>query len=251
MGDSKMNKEKSFLKLKLDSPRISSKRFVDGAEAFFAFLEELTEKTYGTKKAIAWFVEVQQGCAEIRAVPVPADKVKNNPKSIKQNLFAGLRLIKSKKKRPATFSDKAMDKIKILSELGEQNGLKVYIIAGNEKEELSPEIAENIDRLSRIYSAIGTIEGELQILAKRKGLFEIEIRHAVSGALVHCLIPQEMLESAKEAFNRRVAATGLIKYETDGTPKNIDVKKLYRFPFNRELPHHDDILGILGGNNGI
>ncbi len=104
---------------------------------------------------------------------------------------------------------------------------------------------DKILQLPQPHVAIGTIEGELQILAKRKGFVEIEIRDKISGVLVHCYIPQDMIEDAKEAFNRRVAVRGRIQYKSGRIPESIKVEKIFRFPYERELPHHSQMRGIL------
>jgi hypothetical protein len=204
---------------------------------------------YGSKNAIHWSVKVRSGSAVIEAIPEPTGDPKIKQSLVSKSFITGLRVIEEGVKRPPHFSEKALEKINSLAKLTETTGLRIYIFSENDKQQVSPKAKSNIDELLKCtHSAIGTIEGELQILAKRQG-FEIEIQDEVSGRLVHCSIPQEMLEDAKEAFARRVAATGTIHYRADGTPVNIEVEELFRFPLNRELPNHNDVRGIFGGLN--
>jgi len=248
-GGRKMENNQESIKLKLDSPKISSKKFIQGIEAFFGILEGITNDLYGSKKAIPWSVRVKPGCAEIEAVPEPTDDPKVKPSVVNETLRRGLRVVEDKPERPEHFADETLEKIRNLAKLSDPKGLRVSIMSGGEQQEISPTTGANINEILRWkHSAIGTIEGQLQILAKRKG-YEIEIRDEVSGRLVHCFIPKEMLEDAKEAFDRRVAVTGKIRYRGDGIPLSIEVTKLFRFPLNRELPHHNDVRGIFGEPN--
>jgi hypothetical protein len=241
-----MDKKPESIKLKLDSPKIPARKFLRGIEAFFELLEEISINLYETRKAIKWSVTVQPGSVVINAIP---EALRVNPVAISRTLMSGLGAIEKKVEQPRHFSEKALEKLKILTELSDSDGLKVSILTEKKQKEISPQMRSHIDELFMwTHSAIGTVEGQLQILAKRQHL-EVEIRDDVSGRLVKCIIPQEMLEDAKEAFDRRVAATGLIRYRKDGTPISIEVSEMFRFPLNRELPSHNDVCGILGALN--
>lgn len=243
------NKPTSFT-LKLDSPHIPSEKFIKGAKAFFELLEEMTSTLFDTKKAISWYVQVSQGCAQIEALPKPTSKAIKNSLLVKKVTFEGLRMIKGGKERPAGFSDAALEKVRTLADLADPNGLTVSLISGHNKRIISPEVGANASKfLSWTHSAIGTIEGQLRALAMRNDEFQIEIRDEVSGQPVRCQIPEELLEEAKGAFARRVSVTGVIRYRANRIPISIEVERLFRFPWSRELPNHHDVRGIYGGAN--
>lgn len=241
-----MGKKPESIKLILDSPRISSENFLKGIKAFFLILGEISNDLYGSKKAIPWSIEVQPGSAIIAASPEPTNNPSINPLMVSKTLSNGLKILECSAERPEHFTDKALEQLRDLSKLSKPEKTKVSLIVSGKQQEVSEKIGANISEVLKwTFSDIGTIEGELQILAKRSGL-EIEVRDELSGHLVHCFIPQEMLEEAKEAFLRRVAVTGLIRYKGDGMSVSIEVTDLFRFPYNRELPHHNDIRGIYG-----
>ena len=52
-------------------------------------------------------------------------------------------------------------------------------------------------------SATGTIEGKLQVLTK-KDRCSFSIKDEIIGRLVRCYFQENMLEDAKDAFDRRV-----------------------------------------------
>lgn len=244
-----MKNKLESVKLKLDSPKIPSNKFLQGAKTFFDLLEEITDSLYNSKKSIFWSVAVHEGSAVIEAIPERPNDPKVNPAAVIGLLKTGLRMIEGGSKRPKHFNDKILEKIKNLSDLSEPKGMKISIIVGKHSQEISPKIRSNVNEfIQGSYSSIGTVEGQLLILAKRTHL-EIEIRDEVSGHLVRCFMPQEMLDEAKDAFARRVAVTGTIRYRHDGTPVNIEATKLFRFPFNRELPRHEDVRGIFRRSN--
>ncbi len=239
-----MNKKLVSIEMKFDASKIPSAMFIQGVKSFFETLEEITDSLYGNKKAIVWSAMVKQGSQVIMAVAEPPADPKIKPLAVSNTFKKGLRVIQKKAEKPINFSEKDLENIKGLSDLTKNNGVPTSIFFGKRKQEISPKISTNIETLFRwTHSGIGTIEGELRVLAKRNR-YEVEVRDEISNRLIHCIITYEQLEDAKDAFERRVSITGLIHYREDGTPISIEVEKIVRFPFNRELPHHDDIRGI-------
>ena len=244
-----MENKPESIKLKFDTIMVPSKKFLQGIEAFLILLEEITGDVFKSKRAIPWSIKVEPGSNIIAAIPESVDPFKADPAIVSRVCSNGLRIMEQEAKRPEHFTEKAIEKARELAELSDPQRMRVSILFTTHEQEISSKIKANVDELLKwTYSDIGTIEGQLRILAQRQRL-EIEIRDEISGRLIHCLIPENMLEDAKEAFLRRVAISGVIHYRSDGTPINIEVSQLYRFPLNRELPHHKDIRGIFGDNN--
>jgi hypothetical protein len=234
------------IKMRLALEKVPAHEFIRSIRDFFEILEEVTNSLYGTPKAISWSVMVERGSNVLAAIPENVISQEIKPRAVSTTLRNGLKVIKGGKERPEHFSDRMLEKIKSLADLSESHGEYISIATGKSKEKISAKIRTNIDNLLRCaYSEVGTVEGNLRILAKRKH-FEVEILDEVSEHLIRCTISPEQLEDAKDAFNRRVSVTGLVHYKADGTPISIEVKDIFRFPFNRELPHHSDLRGIFG-----
>lgn len=53
-----------------------------------------------------------------------------------------------------------------------------------------------------------------------------------------------MLRKALEAFDRRVAVYGVVKYRKDGLPSSIYVEDIRIFKNDEELPSLDEVQGI-------
>jgi hypothetical protein len=212
-------------------------------------LEDIADSFYGTRKAIPWSVKVEPGSNVLVAIPGEPLRPEIRPKVISTALKNGLKVLKGGAK-PEMLSSRALERVKSLADLSDRRGFNISIIMGkNKPQEISSKIRASLDDILRVlYFEVGTIEGHLRILAKRKRL-EVEVVDDISKHLVHCIITPDQLEDAKEAFDRRVSVSGLIHYRADGTPVSIEVEEIFRFPFNRELPHHNDVRGILENAN--
>jgi hypothetical protein len=233
--------------MKLAIDKIPLNEFRRSVENFFEMIEDITDSLYGTRKAISWFVKVEAGSNNLLAIAEQPDNPEIRPKEVSTTLKNGLKIIRGGA-RPDNFSDRTLERLQSLADLSEDHGLDISI----NKQQISSKIHRNVNNILRLaYSEIGTIEGHLRILAKRAEHLEVEILDEISERLIHCIISPAQLEDAKEAFDRRVSLSGLIHYRADGTPIRIEVEEggFFRFPFNRELPHHKDVRGMLGDAN--
>ena len=247
-----MNSRRKPIELKLDSPRVPSGKFIRGVNAFFGIIKDVTIGVYGDHNAIPWVVEVEPGCAVIRALPVIEEEDDTRPETVREAITSGLKLIEGGSGHvPQYFNDKTLKKVRELSRLNEPDGLRVYVSADSTRHEVSNRSALNIEEILKwTVEDFGTIEGRLLVLAKKRG-FEIKIKEEVSDRLVTCHIPDNLLDDAKDAFDRRVSVTGVIRYRRDGTPVSIDIDPengFFRFPYERELPSVEEVVGIWGRN---
>ncbi len=230
------------IKMKLAIDKVPSHEFIQSVRDFFEMLEDVTDSIYGTRKAIPWSVKIERGSNVLVAIAGEPQNPEVRPSVVSTTVKRGLKIIKGGA-RPENFPDRTLERIKSLADLSADRGLNISI----NKQQISSQIRESVSNILRlVYSEVGTIEGHLRILAKRTGGLEVEVRDEISGHLLHCTITPSQLEDAKDAFDRRVSITGLIHYRADGTPISIDVKNIFRFPFPRELPRHEDIRGIFG-----
>lgn len=239
-----MKQKPVTIKMKLAIDKIPSHEFIQSVRDFFEMLEDVAYSLYGTRKAIPWSVKIEPGSNVLVAIAGELLSPEVKPKLVSSTVKRGLKLIQGGA-RPENFQDRTLERIKSLADLSEDRGLNISIVADKSKQPISSKIRKNLSNILRLaYSEVGTIEGQLRILAKRTGRLEVEVRDEISKHLVHCTISPSQLEDAKDAFDRRVSITGLIHYRADGTPVTIDVRNIYRFPFPRELPSHEKIRGI-------
>jgi hypothetical protein len=247
-GGIKMKPKPVIIKMQLAIDKVPSHEFIQSVRDFFEVLEDVADSLYGTRKAIPWSVKIERGSNVLVAIAGEPSNPEVSPKVVSSAVKKGLKLIRGGA-RPENFLDKTLERIKSLADLSEDRGLNISIVADRSKQKISSKIRESLSNILRLaYSEVGTIEGHLRILAKRTGRLEVEVRDEISGHLVHCTISPSQLEDAKDAFDRRVSVTGLIHYRADGTPVNIDVRNIFRFPFPRELPRHEEIRGIFREN---
>jgi len=238
-GGAKMKQKPVKIKMKLAIDKIPSHEFIQSVRDFFEMLEDVANSLYGTRKAIPWSVKIEPGSNVLVAIAGQPIRPEIEPKVVSTALRKGLRVIKGGA-RPDNFSSRTLERIQSLADLSDCHGLNISI----NKQQISSAIRVNIQEILKyVYSEVGTIEGQLRILARRKQL-EVEVRDEISGHLVHCIITPNQLEDAKDAFDRRVSISGLIHYRADGTPISIEVKNIFRFPFPRELPSHNEIRGL-------
>jgi hypothetical protein len=233
-------------KLKFDAPVVPYKDFLRAVGAFFGILEEITENLYHSKRVISWSAKVLPGSNMVQALANVREGKNIDPHEVLKISRRGLKLIECEAKWPDHFSEKALEDAKLLSEMSDDKKLPISIVSEDGEQKFTPQITSNIVELFRTtYSAVGTIEGKLQVIAKKDRLY-FGVYDEIIERFIHCYFSEDILENAKDAFDRRVAVTGLIHYKTDKTPHYIDVIELYRFPLDIELPHYTEICGILG-----
>jgi len=111
----------------------------------------------------------------------------------------------------------------------------------------SADLRARVDRLlPREHEELGTVVGTLETLSKHEGA-TFRIWDVLTKAGVLCVIPPEMLPQAHEAFGKRVAVRGRIRYRADGKPKRITVysaQDLRPLREQSELPQARDLEAI-------
>ena len=88
--------------------------------------------------------------------------------------------------------------------------------------------------------ALGSIEGRLQMISKRKGL----IYDDISDRTIVCHFSQKIQDEIVSASGKRVSAYGIISYRESGEPASIKVQD-FRILSRDNLPTFEDMKGIL------
>ena len=145
---------------------------------------------------------------------------------------------------PGTFGRKAISSAgKILKRL---ENLQSITVRAENREPLTIEAAEvgetvmGRKRLRARRRVHSSVEGRLELISHR-GRLRAAIKEHRTNISVQCVFPDEMLETIRPMFDRRVIAGGLVSYRGDGTPISItDITSLTERKTGRPL---EDFIG--------
>lgn len=236
--------------LKIEGDKITAQQFRRGLSTFHSLLEEVAKEYTRSTHPFTWFVTASKGSINIEFHPEPKEMTKALLDSYLDVFNSGLDILQTKAERPPFFNDMALEDVEILSNLPsreESEGItKISIWADKASHVLDPYYSANVNSILEIKAkSLGSIEGELLTVSQR-GDTKIVVYESLTDKAVQCFIPDEMLESAFDAFGKRVYVFGLIGYGKDGRPKNIKVENLKIFPKIEDIPSAFDMCGILG-----
>jgi len=141
----------------------------------------------------------------------------------------GLKVLSSHKIRPEYFNDNALESAQRLARLT-ANGISkinVFSQAHNLQLYVTEQIAVNIADILEHIEYLGSVEGFLELISGREGYaLYFRVRDVVSGKVVRCFFPENILDSALSAFRKRVIVYGLIKSDNVGNPRTIRVQNM-------------------------
>ncbi len=240
----------NLISLRIQGKKITSDKFYDSIYNFYGFINEVASEVFGSKNPIKWIVSVNKGSIDLLHKPDLTKKL--DPKK-QEKVFSeiqiGIPTLERESKHPSSFTDKAMEHLKRLALLpNTQNGVEeVDIIVNDEKHILTKHIVANVESLLSVYAkAMSSITGRLSTLTEKRGL-RVYVWDDRTGNSVDCIIDEEFLKDAKDAFGKRVYVYGVVSYYSNGRPKSIKVKKITKFKDESELPHIFKTSGILKG----
>ena len=232
--------------------QITADKLRRGIGDFYSLLDEVGAEVTGQSKAYKWLVSVKKGSIVFASEPlyVGRRKLVDAPSKIIRAVKEGIEQLDTKKQRPEYFNDRALELIQDLASLPDAkgNGLKGIVINfGEEKDKKigSKYISTIEDILGFESQAFGSIEGKLETLSGRGGL-RFNVFDSIHDQSIRCNFYEDLLDLAKDAFEKRVYVYGLINYGPGGYPKSIKVEKMKIFPDQHELPSAYDVCGILG-----
>jgi len=159
----------------------------------------------------------------------------------------GLRQIEqSPEGRPPHFSDRALESAKKLV-FPLNTGLRRITLVSTLDDPVTPtqRAAANVDAiLPKEHEEGGTIEGYLESISiHREWVFAIW--EVFSHLRVECRFSSDQLEEARAALSRRVAVTGIIRYDRRGRPASISrITQIRVLRSKEELPQARDLEGI-------
>lgn len=233
------------LTLYLDGQHITAERFLRAVEAFTALVKDVAESMTGSGRAVDWVVSVREGSINLDYQASPRVPTANSI-AIADTVYEGLKLVQGGRKRPAHFSDSALQNARDLARLATGKAVRVVQVRrGRHRVSVDDRAAVNVDFImGGTDTELGTIEGTLQMISAR-GSLHVGVWDAIRDRQVRCYISPELLEKVKNHFGDRVAVHGLIHQRANGEPVSIEVENVEPFPKASSLPTIDDVYGIL------
>lgn len=234
--------------LELAGSEITPDKFRKGVNAFVGLLEAITKSVCRDALLVEWRMRVKAG-----SNLVGADAAEGaNPQHVRRILALtaqGLEQFELEGEVPPIYPDAAIKHIRDLSNIAAkkaEDDTRVGVWVKKQRREITRAIYTATRAALRPgFSEHGTVEGHLSVLSDRKG-FHFVIYERVWDRPVTCSVPSDLpADEMKNLWGKRVAAHGLVHYRPDGLPTRIEAEQIEAFPDDRELPSHDDVLGIL------
>lgn len=236
------------LTLRIDGQRITAERFLKAVSSFVGLIHEVSEAVTQERGAFRWIIAVESGSAIVHFRP-ETRRVEASfaPRSIKA-VNDGLALLEKRAERPRFWSDGALRKAKDLSEvLDSATGALDHVsVTGDRRaQDVTRKTAAHVDALigSEIVS-LGTIEGRLRAITEAGGVHFV-VQDPVTHNSVRCYFAEENADEYMQAWRKRVAVYGEIRYRKDGHPVSIAVQEVRVLKESHELPRAKDVRGIL------
>lgn len=239
------------LSLSLDGPAVAWDVFVKAARAWNVLLRSVDrEVASGGPTNVTWEIETITKASPLSvgllAGPSRADV---DPAVVLRTVKAvtdGLKVIQGSAKRPAYFSDRALESAKELAELQDKNLTSIKVRNGTGTLDVTRLLSVNVDELiGPKASSEGTVEGMLEVISIH-GQHKFSIFDALTGHSVTCHFKPDQLDEIKVAFGRRVAVTGEIFSSASGKRLSVRVEHFEVFPPEEQLPTIERMIGILG-----
>ncbi len=233
--------------LKIDGPEITAEKFSRCTKTFFGLINEVAANVSGKRKGVKWVISVIPGSIGLCATARPIDGGLSVVNKTVRAIHQGIHQISKNKKRPAYFSDNALENIYELGAiigLGEQGINSIKIGISNKWNDISPSSVSYVDELLGAKTrAHGTVEGQLLAL-ELSGRLNFGIDETLTGRRIKCFFGDNIYNDVIKSLKQRVAAYGLISYQRNGEPKNIEIEHLRVFPPDSKLPKFKDLIGL-------
>jgi hypothetical protein len=240
----------AHLELDLDAPEVALQHLVSAASTFAALLREVARAYLGTAQdPVRWIVEVRPGSVKLPLRPTPAlEQV--SPSAFPEviaTVTEGIALLDRTAKRPAHFTDKALEQAKALANLAGPE-VPINVRNGRAKVPVTKRIAANVDEvLGAADPSYGTVEGLLEALNIHGTNRTFGVYDALTGKKVECkLIGKVTVDDLGPAIGKRVAVRGLILSRSTGERISVQADELDIFDAEG-LPSPEDVIGILKG----
>ena len=159
-------------------------------------------------------------------------------------VIKGLAKLQKEHIRPHGFNDSALESAQKLARLTTDGLTSVNIYANipDHQTYVNEQIAANITTILEYLDYYGSVEGKLELISGREGqpvYFRVQDR--INNVSVRCIIPDNLVETALNAFRKRIIVSGTIKSDNNGIPRSIKADNI-EVVFEADLPQAEDII---------
>lgn len=233
----------SDITLELDG-HVSPSQMAKALNALSALLNS-GHKKLDPDKAMQWTIQVKKGSNLVGFYPATTPA---NPAVI-NNIQIGLRQLEQGIEKPDGFSDAMLHNLHTLCDVQKtkkQRNTIVRLWLNKEASNITKKMKNNLEIvLAGEFEEFGSIEGRLQTLNAHDS-YEFAIYEPLHNKKIVCHVTNEQIFSeAYKLFERRVEAEGLIKYDVNGIPYEIEVERFNLLPSPPNILNYKSTRGIL------
>lgn len=239
------------LTLRIDGD-ISLEAFREAIANFFRLLREVDEVVSGTR-SVRWILAdwrkgsptVMTWVGEPRLMPKKKVPSRDYSPAVGEAVISGVEKLERGEGRPPEFSDDALEAMKHLVQLKvRRRGITGLSISGQNADRTKPSkalalterVAASVDEImGPKHTAIGSVEGILQVISSR-GALHFAIYDRVWGGRVKCEIPEQLKSRALAVFDQRVLVHGIVSTDAAGHPRHVKVQDIEELPGRERLP---------------
>ena len=231
------------IEIKIDGKKLTPDKFMEAAKSFFELIEGVAKNV--TTTPIKWGVQLDKGSAIIRAVVQnPSEASSRATDAIckgVRSLRSGIRTI------PPGFSKAEVTAARRLAAIIDGGDVQsISIKNGSAPEDLMQTVVTTADAIlmGEATTAFGSIEGIIDSMSVKHG-FCCSIQDVTYRREITCyFLKDEVAQEAKKGFEKRVLASGLIRYAREGHPTSISVNTIRIFPEESELPTIEEVQAL-------
>jgi hypothetical protein len=231
------------IEIKIDGKKLTPEKFIEAAKSFFDLIEGVAKNV--TSEPIKWGVELDKGSAIIRAVVKNPSRASSLATDV---ICKGVRSLRSGVRTlPPGFTKTEVVATRRLAAIIDGGDVKsVSIKNGSAPEDLPQSVIVTADAIlsGEATTAFGSIEGIVDSMSVKHG-FICSIQDSAYRREITCYFSKdEVAKEARRGFEKRVMASGLIRYAREGHPTSIVVDAIRIFPEESELPTIEEVQAL-------
>ena len=235
----------SDLTLELNGEGITASVFKESVNAFVGLLQALTRSVCEESPPVEWQMRGNAGSSLIGASASRGSDQSQVPAISELAARCLQPRIKDGAAGGPVCPDAAQEYLRKLAKLGAEPETRVRLWVGSTPHEIDSSLVKSLQVAPRKRAGLpGTVEGRLSALYDRGDLY-FEVREYIRDRPIKCAIKEDLVDKCKNLWRRRVTVRGIVHYDPEGMPTEVDVRDVEPLPRGSELPSHMDVLGIL------
>lgn len=237
------------LTLELDEDEITVAEFTSAFDHFVGLVREVS-KALDSNAPREWLIKVYPGSIGVGLYPKPGQS-SGSLHAVRAAVLDGVDAL-ANGRRPAKFTDKAINHAKSISKVFEKRHRptsSIRLWSGNNKsipvkKQVATEAAKLLDPVFEDY---GSVEGRLEVVTAHEKL-ECTIFDSLGERAIKCDLAEGLIPEAIKAFRKRVEVFGRVHYRQDGLAVRVIAERIIKFPDTSEIPSVREMRGILRGH---